>query len=94
MCPTVVMLCGSISRRKRAESRLAGLMICCPVTSQVKGYPFEVSVVGPMTSGVTGVVLADHVRSLDWRARSAVKFGFVDPQVTLDVGAKVKLLMP
>ena len=75
-------------------NRKSSLMICCPVTSQVKGYPFEVSVVGPMTSGVTGVVLADHVRSLDWRARSAVKFGFVDPQVTLDVGAMVKLLMP
>ena len=69
-------------------------MVCCPVTSQVKGYPFEVSVSGAMTTGVTGVVLADHVRSLDWKARNAAKFGFVDLQVTFDVAAKVKLLLP
>ena len=75
-------------------NRKSSLMVCCPVTSQMKGYPFEVSVSGPMTIGVTGVVLADHVRSLDWRARSAAKFGFVDPRVTHDVAAKVKLLLP
>jgi mRNA interferase MazF len=47
----------------------AGLAIMCPVTSQVKGYPFEV----PMPSGlpVSGVILADQVKSLDWHARNA-----------------------
>lgn len=75
-------------------NRKSSLMLCCPVTNQVKGYPFEVSVSGPMTTGVTGVVLADHIRSLDWKARNATKFGFADPQVTLDVAAKVKLLLP
>jgi mRNA interferase MazF len=46
-----------------------GLAIMCPITGQVKGYPFEV----PIPSGlpVTGVVLADQVKSLDWRSRRA-----------------------
>ena len=46
-----------------------GLAICCPITSQVKGYPFEVSL---GSEGRTrGVVLSDQVKSLDWRARRA-----------------------
>ena len=44
-----------------------GLCLACPVTSQVKGYPFEVPL--PDGLGVSGVVLADYIRSLDWRAR-------------------------
>lgn len=46
-----------------------GLALMCPITSQVKGYPFEVSL--PVGLKVTGVVLADQVKSLDWRARRA-----------------------
>jgi mRNA interferase MazF len=46
-----------------------GLALLCPVTSRVKGYPFEV--VLPEGSGVIGVVLADQLKSLDWRARKA-----------------------
>jgi len=46
-----------------------GLAILCPVTSQVKGYPFEVPI--PAGLGLQGVVLADQVKSLDWRARFA-----------------------
>jgi mRNA interferase MazF len=46
-----------------------GLALFCPVTSQVKGYPFEVAI--PSGSDVRGIVLSDQVRSLDWRARSA-----------------------
>jgi mRNA interferase MazF len=46
-----------------------GLALLCPVTSQVKGYPFEVSI--PQGLAVAGVILADQVRSLDWRARQA-----------------------
>ena len=48
------------------------LAICCPITTRVRGYPFEVDL--PSTSTVTGVVLADQVKSLDWRARYA-RFG-------------------
>lgn len=46
-----------------------GLALFCPVTNQVKGYPFEVPI--PAGLGVTGVALADQVRSLDWVARRA-----------------------
>jgi len=46
-----------------------GLALFCPVTSQVKGYPFEVAI--PAGLPASGVVLSDQVKSLDWRARKA-----------------------
>jgi len=46
-----------------------GLAVFCPITSQKKGYPFEVDI--PDGLKVSGVVLADQVKSLDWRARDA-----------------------
>src|SRR5438067_8107572 len=51
----------------KSYNRAAGLAVCCPITSQVKGYPFEIAVNG---AKVKGVVLCDHVRSVDWRERS------------------------
>ena len=47
-------------------NRASGLAVCCPITSHVKGYPFEAAVNGVR---VKGVVLCDHVRSVDWRER-------------------------
>jgi mRNA interferase MazF len=41
----------------------------CPITSQVKGYPFEVAIPGGL--GVSGVILADQIKSLDWKSRNA-----------------------
>ena len=52
-----------------AYNAKVGLALCCPITSQVKGYPFEVPV--PEGAAIAGAVLADQVRSLDWRARRA-----------------------
>ena len=46
-----------------------GLAILCPITRQVKGYPFEVPI--PDGQAVAGAILADQVKSLDWRARQA-----------------------
>jgi mRNA interferase MazF len=46
-----------------------GLAILCPITNQIKGYPFEVLV--PADLPVTGAILSDQVKSLDWRARNA-----------------------
>ncbi len=46
-----------------------GLAILCPITNQIKGYPFEVVI--PESLPVTGVILSDQVKSLDWRARNA-----------------------
>lgn len=45
----------------------SGLCLVCPVTTQVKGYPFEVPLVG--TKKITGVALADQIRSIDWQVR-------------------------
>lgn len=50
-----------------------GLMICCPITTQAKGYPFEVLI--KSNPKVSGVILADQVKSLDWKARGAKKKG-------------------
>ena len=46
-----------------------GLALMCPITNQVKGYPFEVRI--PPESAVNGAVLADQAKSLDWRVRQA-----------------------
>lgn len=51
----------------RAYNGKVGLALLCPITSQAKGYPFEVEL--PSGLPVTGVVLADQVKSLDWRSR-------------------------
>ena len=50
-------------------NKKVGLAILCPITTQAKGYPFEVSI--PKGSEVSGVILADQVKSLDWKARKA-----------------------
>jgi mRNA interferase MazF len=52
-----------------AYNARVGLAICCPITSQVKGYPFEVEL--PAGLPVRGAILADQVRSVDWRSRRA-----------------------
>ena len=75
----------------KAYNAATGLMLCCPVTSQVKGYPFEVELVG--IKGLKGVVLSDQVRSLDWEARGADKAGRAADDVVTDVLAKVKVLL-
>ncbi len=52
-----------------AYNARTGLALCCPITSHIKGYPFEVLV--PDGLKVSGAVLSDHVKNLDWRARRA-----------------------
>jgi len=68
-----------------------GLAILCPVTSQVKGYPFEVAI--PAGSKLSGVVLADQVKSVDWRARGAIRKGRVKESVIAEVRAKIIALI-
>ena len=53
---------------QKAYNAKTGLAIFCPITSQVKGYPFEVLVTGKK---ISGAILADQVKSLDWQARQA-----------------------
>ncbi|HEV8239456.1 MAG TPA: endoribonuclease MazF [Thermoanaerobaculia bacterium] len=68
-----------------------GLALLCPITRQAKGYPFEVAL--PTSVRIEGVILADQVKSLDWRARQAERVGRV-PAATLDeVTQKVLTLL-
>jgi mRNA interferase MazF len=66
-----------------------GLMLCCPMTTQVKGYPFEVPIAGDRT----GAVLADQVKSLDWVARKAEHKGKVSTAELKEVRAKIVTLV-
>jgi mRNA interferase MazF len=68
-----------------------GLAILCPVTSRAKGYPFEVAL--PSGSGVEGVVLADQLKSLDWRARHAELIGRMPEGVTAEVLGRLGALL-
>jgi mRNA interferase MazF len=69
-----------------------GLAILCPITNQIKGYPFEVRL--PAGSPITGVVLADQIKSLDWRARRAEHAGTVPTAVINEVAARLAALLP
>ena len=68
-----------------------GLALLCPITTRVKGYPFEVAL--PAHGSAAGVVLADQVRNLDWRARNATPQGRVPPDVIEEVIAKLSTLL-
>jgi mRNA interferase MazF len=69
----------------------AGLALLCPITSQVKGYPFEVQLTG--TTEVHGVILADQVKSLDWRERDAEFIEEVPEAAIQETIAKVQALL-
>lgn len=69
----------------------SALAIVCPITSQVKGYPFEVPL--PDNLNVTGVVLADHIKSLDWRMRNAEFINSVSEQLVSEVLEKLNTLL-
>ena len=63
-----------------AYNAKVGLALVCPITNQAKGYPFEVAI--PNDTTVAGVILADQVKSLDWRARRAKVVERLGPEVT------------
>jgi mRNA interferase MazF len=68
-----------------------GLAICCPITSQIKGYPFEARI--PAGLKVGGAVLADQVKNLDWRVRKARLIGRAPAALVDDVTAKLLVLI-
>jgi mRNA interferase MazF len=72
-------------------NRLVGLLIACPLTKQAKGYPFESPL--PADLSVHGVVLADHIRSLDWRNRRSEFICKAPAEVVDHVAAKVQALL-
>lgn len=68
----------------------AGLMVCCPLSTRIKGHPFEVVT---QADGVDCAVLSDQVKSLDWKAQKARRKAVVTADVMLHVRAKMKALL-
>lgn len=66
-----------------------GMMVCCPLTTQLKGYPFEVV----LTREPPSAILADQVKNLDWRARGASRKGRVTEELLAEVRAKIRALI-
>ena len=75
----------------RSYNRKVGLALVCPVTSRVKGYPFEVEL--PRGLQAEGVILCDQLKSLDWRARGATHLGSVPDSVMQEVTARILALV-
>jgi mRNA interferase MazF len=65
------------------------LMVCCPMTTQIKNYPFEVVIAGTTPSAV----LADQVKNLDWRSRKATRKGTISAEELAEVRAKIFALI-
>ena len=68
-----------------------GLALICPITSQEKGYPFEVKL--PEGLKVSGVILSDHIKSLDWKIRKAKFADKLKPEIMEEVISKIKALL-
>ena len=68
-----------------------GLLVACPVTSRAKGYPFEVAL--SADTALTGVILTDHVRSLDWTTRNCQCIEQVDKKTLQDTIDKLSTLL-
>lgn len=75
----------------KSYNDVVGLAIVCPITSREKGYPFEVKIA---SKKITGVILADHVKSLDWRTRSAKLIDRTSEESLLEVVAKLITILP
>lgn len=67
-----------------------GLMVCCPMSTKIKGHPFEVVT---QVDGMDCAVLSDQVKSLDWKVRHAKKKAIVSTDVLMHVRAKMKALL-
>ncbi len=74
----------------KAYNTRAGLLVCAPITNQVKGYPFEVVLAG---AGATGAALVDQLKILDWQARQAKRKGKATIAEIAEIRVKIKLLL-
>ena len=74
----------------RSYNEKAGLALVCPITSHIKGYPFEVSV---REGKINGAILADHIQSVDWKARRAVFIQTLPSEYLLEVQNKIMRLL-
>lgn len=74
----------------KAYNSKTGLAVMVPITSQVKGYPFEVAI---RTKAIRGVALADHLKNLDWKARGVSHAGKVPTTVLDEVNVRIAALL-
>lgn len=74
-----------------AYNARTGFALCCPVTSRVKGYPFEVAL--PAGLPIAGVVLADQVRTLDWKAHRFEVAAAATPEIVAETLGKLATLL-
>lgn len=70
-------------------NQATSLLICCPLTTKIKGYPFEVGIAGKPQN----VALSDQVKSLDWKARNAKLKGKIDDSELAQMKQKIALLL-
>lgn len=75
----------------RSYNRKTGLCVLCPATRQAKGYAFEVTIANP--DGTTSVVLADHLRNVDWKARNIQLIHRVSEAELSEVVARIEALL-
>lgn len=71
-------------------NRKTGLAVFCPITSRIKGYPFEVHVTGKK---IEGAILSDRIKSLDWKARKAKFIEKAGDSIVQDVLAKLTVIL-
>jgi len=84
-------LSSAIVLSPKAYNGKVGLALLCPITNQVKGYPFEVMI--PSGLKVTGVVLSDQVKSLDWKIRNAEFCDKLSEAVVPEIFRKLETLL-
>ena len=75
----------------KSYNQKVGLALFCPITSHIKGYPFEVII--PSGLKVTGAVLSDQVKNLDWKMRCAEFFDKVPEAVVMEISKKLATLL-
>jgi mRNA interferase MazF len=75
---------------RRIYNEKSGLALLCPITSQIKGYPLEVSI---NTAKIKGAILADQMRSVDWKERKASFISKADSSVIAEVKEKLFALV-
>jgi len=71
-------------------NKKTGLAVCCPITSNIKGYPFEVIVSGKK---INGAVLSDHLKNLDWKVRKAKFIEKAQKEVVEQCSMKISALI-
>ena len=80
----------AVAMTPRSYNSRSGLVVCVPVTNQIKGYPFEVLLSG---IGATGAALADQIKSLDWKTRKAERKGKATAVEMAEIKSKIKSLL-